>query len=811
MRNIMKFNKEVFKANYIKQLENQTARNINDTTTWDKYFALGTYLKELIVDDWVDNDAKHIKDETKQAYYFSMEFLTGRFLINNLINIGIFNEVEEAMGELGLNILEIAEIEKDPGLGNGGLGRLAACFLDSLASTGYAGHGCGIRYNYGLFEQKIINGYQVEYPDRWLSNRNVWEITRDDRRVEVCFRGQIETYMEEDKLKFKHVNYDVVSAVPYDTPVIGYRNKIINNLRLFSAESVHNEFDFHKFSTGGYHEAFEKKHELEAVSQVLYTNDNYYEGKLLRLKQEYFLVSAGIRSILNTFKKSKKNILDIHKYVAIHINDTHPALCIPEFMRILLDEENLSWETAWEITGKVMSYTNHTILSEALEKWPIDQMRDLLPRVYMVIEEIDRRFKIELDERYQIFDYEKRSALEIIKDGQIRMANLCIVACHSVNGVAKLHTEILKNIELKHFYQIYPFKFNNKTNGITHRRWLLNCNQDLTNLISEAIGTSWKTDPILLENILRYKSDKGFLDQLENIKLNNKIKLAQYIQEKNDIKVNPHSIYDIQAKRLHEYKRQSLNVFHIMDLYNRLLENPGLDITPRTFIFGAKAAPGYHIAKQTIKLINSLAEKINHDQRIKDKLKVIFLENYSVSLAEKIIPAADLSEQISTASKEASGTGNMKFMMNGAMTIGTLDGANVEIMEAVGEENIYIFGLKAKEVYEIQEKRDYHAYSYYQNDPRIYKILNQLNDGFLNANFDEFTSIRDSILNYNDEFLVLRDFDGYVKTQNKVGLDYMNKDEWLKKSIINIAKSGIFSSDYTIREYAMNIWNMGDK
>ena len=807
----MKFDKELFKASYIKQLEKQTARNVKDTTTWDKYFALGTFLKELIVDDWVNNDAKHIRDEIKQTYYFSMEFLTGRFLINNLINIGIYDEVEEALKELGFNLVEIADIEKDPGLGNGGLGRLAACFLDSLASTGYAGHGCGIRYNYGLFEQKIINGYQVEYPDRWLSNRNVWEIRRDDRKVEVRFRGQIETYMEGDRLKFRHVNYDVVSAVPYDTPVIGYKNKVINNLRLFSAESVHNEFDFHKFSSGGYHEAFEKKHELEAVSQVLYPNDNYYEGKLLRLRQEYFLVSAGIRSILNTYIKSKKNILEIHNYVAIHINDTHPALCVPEFMRILLDEKDLSWEVAWDIVGKVMSYTNHTILSEALEKWPIDLLKDLLPRIYMIIEEIDRRFKVDLDEKYKIFDDKKRKELEIIRDGQIKMANLCIVACHSVNGVAKLHTEILKNIELKYFYQIFPYKFNNKTNGITHRRWLLNCNKDLTNLISEAIGTSWKTDPILLENVMNFKKDKGFLDQLEKIKLSNKIKLAQYIQEKNNVKVNPHSIFDIQAKRLHEYKRQSLNIFHIMDLYNRLLENPGLDITPRTFIFGAKAAPGYHIAKQTIKLINSIAEHINNDKSINDKIKVIFLENYSVSLAEKIIPAADLSEQISTASKEASGTGNMKFMMNGAMTIGTLDGANIEIMDAVGDDNIYIFGLNSKEVYEIKEKRNYNAYSYYENDKRLYKILNQLNDGFLNENFDEFNSIRNSILNYNDEYLVLRDFDSYVKAQTKAGIDYMDKYKWLEKSLINISKSGIFSSDYTVREYAMNIWSLGDK
>lgn len=807
----MKFDKQEFKSNFIKKLERQTARDFKDTTALDKYFALGTSLKDLIVEDWVDNYEKHINEETKQVYYFSMEFLTGRFLLNNLINIGIYDEVDEILKEIGVDLIEIADVEKDPGLGNGGLGRLAACFLDSLASTGYAGHGCGIRYNYGLFEQRIIDGYQVEFPDKWLSNRNVWEIKREDRKVEVRFRGQIESYMEDEKLKFRNVNYDVVSAVPYDTPVIGYKNKIINNLRLFSAESVQGEFDFSKFSRGGYHEAFEKKHEAEAISQVLYPDDNYYEGRLLRLKQEYFLVSAGIQSILKSYKKSHRDIKDIATYISIHINDTHPSLAIPEFMRILIDEEDMAWDEAWDITNRVMSYTNHTILSEALEKWPTYLVEELLPRVYMIIEEIDRRFKVELDERYHIYDSSKREKLEIIYDGQVRMANLCIVASHSVNGVAKLHTDILKNIELNDFYKIFPYKFNNKTNGITHRRWLLNCNKELTNLITEGIGPEWKKDPVLLENILRYKDDRGFLDQLDIIKSTNKEKLARYIREHNNIKVNPNSIYDIQTKRLHEYKRQLLNAFHIMHLYNRLLDNPGLDITPRTFIFGAKAAPGYHIAKQTIKLINSLAVLINNDKRINDKIKVVFLENYNVSLAEKIIPAADLSEQISTASKEASGTGNMKFMMNGAVTIGTLDGANVEIMEAVGRDNIYIFGLNSKEVYETHRSRSYSAYSYYDEDKRIKRIIDQLSNGFISTNPDEFKSIRDSILNYNDEFLVLRDFDSYIRSQTKVGIDYMNSYKWLGKSIVNIAKSGIFSSDYTVREYAMNIWNLGDE
>ncbi|OPL08612.1 MAG: maltodextrin phosphorylase [delta proteobacterium ML8_F1] len=805
----MEFDKKTFKKEYIKKVEYQTARDFKKATDYEKYFALGTYLKDRIVDRWIQSTEKQIHEGLKQVYYFSMEFLTGRFLINNLYNIGLYAGVKEALGELGIDLETIAEIEKDPGLGNGGLGRLAAGFLDSLASKGYSGHGMGIRYNYGLFEQKIVNGYQVEYPDRWLSSRNVWEIKREDEKLQVRFRGVIEPYEEDGKLKFRHYGYDVVAAVPYDTPVIGYDNQVINTLRLFSSESLSQEFDYSKFSQGEYHTAFEKKHEAEAISQVLYPNDTYYEGKLLRLKQEYFLVSAGIQSIVRDFKRSGKELGTIHQRVAIHINDTHPALCVPEFMRILLDEEAFEWDQALDLTRKVMSYTNHTILKEALEIWPLGMIRDQLPRIAMIIEELDRRVKADLAQMTGPLEEEEKQVIMIIRDDHISMANMLIHVCHSVNGVAKIHTEILKTRELREFFKLYPHKFNNKTNGISHRRWLIHSNPELTAAIDAAIGEQWKRDPLRLEGLLKYREDPGFLSRLEAIKLNNKRKLAQYIQDHNGITVNPHSIFDIQAKRLHEYKRQTMNIFHIMYLYNQLIENPGLDITPRTFIFGAKAAPGYHVAKQTIKLIHSLGEKINRDQRIRDSIKVVFLENYGVSLAQKIIPAADVSEQISTASKEASGTGNMKFMMNGAVTMGTMDGANVEIKEAVGPQNIYIFGTTARDVYEIREKNSYRAIEYYERLPHLKEIVDQLTNGFFPGTEGEFDNIQKSILHYNDEFLVLKDFEAYRAAQEKLSEDYLDALGWAQKTLVNIAKSGIFSSDYTIDDYAKNIWGLG--
>lgn len=804
----MKLTLEEFKVNYISRLKAVTAKSPDETTTWDRYYTLGVMIRDMLTEDWVNQNREYSNTGEKQVYYFSMEFLTGRNLMKNLDYVNMKPMIEQGLAELGYNLNEIADIEKDPGLGNGGLGRLAACFLDSLASTGYAGHGCGIRYNYGLFEQKIVNGYQVEFPDRWLSNRNVWEIQKPDRGIVIEFGGHVNYSEVDGHMKFKLVNTEKILAVPYDTPVVGYRNNRINNMRLFAAEAVQNEFDFSSFSEGDYLKAFAQKHTAEAISQVLYPNDHYYEGRVLRLKQEFFLVSAGVQSLLRTYLKSGRPIQKLPEHIAIHINDTHPSLIIPELMRLLLDESDLSWDEAWDITTRTCSYTNHTILSEALEKWPLSLMYELLPRIAMIIEEINRRFVEDLVNVYHL-DNNAVDRLRIINNGTIYMAHLCIVASNSVNGVAKLHTEILKHRELVDFYRIFPYKFNNKTNGITHRRWLLHCNEPLTDYITEAIGSRWKFEPVIMEQLMQYKDDSAFLEGLDKIKLNNKMLLAKYVKETMGLKVDPNSIFDMQAKRLHEYKRQLLNVFHIMHMYNQLVDHPGLEMVPRTFVFGAKAAPGYYIAKQIIKLINTLADKIEQTPRVRDYIKVVFLENYGVSLAEKMVPAADVSEQISTASKEASGTGNMKFMMNGALTIGTLDGANVEIMEAVGNDNIYIFGLNADEVYQIYHDKTYSAQAVYEYNEHIHRIVDQLTNGFFeNVPRDEFMTIRDSLLKQNDEFLVLKDFDAYVKAQKRLSEDFKNVEVWQSKALVNIAKSGIFSSDYTIKEYAQQIWKL---
>jgi starch phosphorylase len=804
----MKQSVQEFKSNYISRLKAVTAKSPDETTTWDRYYTLGVMIRDMLTEDWVNQNRNLTQTGEKQVYYFSMEFLTGRNLLKNLDYVNKKDLVEEAFKELGYDLREIAEIEKDPGLGNGGLGRLAACFLDSLASTGYAGHGCGIRYNYGLFEQKIVNGYQVEFPDRWLSNRNVWEIRKQDRSIVVEFGGHVTAFEENGRLNYKQISTEKILAVPYDTPVAGYRNDRINNLRLFSAEALQGDFDFYSFSEGDYQKAFAQKHTAEAISQVLYPNDNYYEGRVLRLKQEFFLVSAGVQSLLRTYKKSGRAIEKLSDHIAIHINDTHPSLIIPELMRLLLDDFHLSWEDAWAITTKTCSYTNHTILAEALEKWPLALLHELLPRVAMIIEEIDRRYVDELIHMYRL-DAATIDRMRIIHHGTVFMAHLCIVSSNSVNGVAKLHTEILKHRELADFYRIYPYKFNNKTNGITHRRWLMNCNVPLTNYITEALGTRWHYEPVLMDRLMQFYDDSAFLEGLDAIKLANKKRLAAYIKESSGIVVDPYSIFDMHAKRLHEYKRQLMNIFHIMHLYNQLVDHPGLDVTPRTFVFGAKAAPGYYIAKQIIRLIHSLATKIEKTPHAKDIIKIVFLENYGVSLAERMIPAADVSEQISTASKEASGTGNMKFMMNGAITIGTLDGANVEISEAVGPENIYIFGLTADEVYQTYHDRSYNAMAVYDYNEAVHRIMDQLVNGFFDdVPKEEFMSIRDSILKQNDEFLVLKDFDAYVRAQKQVGADYKNAQKWQRMSLVNIAKSGIFSSDYTIKEYAQQIWKL---
>lgn len=791
-----------FKEDYLRKLATKSGRAIEEASRWDQYHALASLVREYATEDWIDTNNRYNDKSSKQIFYFSIEFLTGKFLMNNLVNIGLNEVVEEVFDELGFDLEDICSIEKDQGLGNGGLGRLAACFLDSMAALAIPGHGCGIRYNYGLFEQKIINGYQVEFPDRWLTNRNVWEVKKADKAVEVHFYGDV--IMEDGK--YKLINTSPVLAVPYDTPVVGYKNATVNTLRLWSAQAVNKEFDYSTFSRGEYMDAFKKKYDVESISQVLYPNDSYDEGKILRLKQEYFFVSAGIQGIMRSFRKLDKPVSRLYDFISIHINDTHPSMVIPELMRILLDEEGLSWDEAWSIVQKTCAYTNHTILSEALERWPVGMFSSLLPRIFMIIEEINKRFCLDLQEKYYRTQ-DQINRMAIVGSGEIRMAHLAIVGSHSINGVARLHTEILKNKELRDFYDIMPAKFNNKTNGITHRRWLINSNPDLSEVITKYIGDYWIRDPQRLRDLMNHMDDENFRDEIYEVKQKNKERLAAYILEHNGVVVNPNSIFDVHAKRLHEYKRQTLNILHIMYLYNRLLENPDEDFVARTFIFAAKAAPSYYIAKQTIKLINTVADLINNDTRIKDKIKVVFLENYSVSLAEILIPAADVSEQISTTTKEASGTGNMKFMMNGAVTIATLDGANVEIHEQVGEDNIVLFGLTEEEVYDLYEKHEYRTDHIIQGDPRIKTVLSQLTDGFLDVDREEFQIIYDSLV-YSDEYFVLKDFDSYAAAQDRIGNYYQDEDRWMEMVITNIAHSGVFSSDKTISEYASGIWEV---
>ena len=807
----MKLSVMDFKNDYMDAIKASTARQLEDTTPLERYNALGELLKDYIGHIWANTNQTYRNEKSKQVYYFSMEFLTGKFLVNNLTNLSIYDIVKQGLKELGISLKEISEVEMDQGLGNGGLGRLAACFMDAMSSISIPGHGCGIRYKNGLFEQRIIDGYQVEFPDRWLVNNNVWEYKRPNKAVTVKFNGHVESYMEDGRLKFNSVGCDVVKAVPYDTPIIGFENNTVNTLRLWSAEELEETFDFENFARGNYHNAFEKKHSVEIITQILYPNDSYEEGKLLRLKQEYFFVSAGLQSIFTTFKKMEVPVEDFSEYVAIHINDTHPALAVPELMRILLDEEGVDWDTAWRITTTAISYTNHTIMSEALEKWPHFMISTLLPRVSMIIDEINRRFIENLRNVYLYSDEERIQSMAIIKDGMVKMAHLAIVGSHSINGVAKLHTEILKTKELKDFYAIYPNKFNNKTNGIMHRHWLLNANKGLTGYVENLIGDGFKKNPIVLRDLLKYRDDKTVQNALFEIKHRNKEELAKFILDKQGIKVDPYSIFDMQAKRIHEYKRQHLNILHVLHLYNMLKENPNLDIAPRTFIFAGKSAPSYYIAKQIIKLINTVADLINNDPAIKNKLKVVFLPNYGVSLASIMIPAADVSEQISTASKEASGTGNMKFMMNGAITLATLDGANIEIMNEVGENNIVIFGLKDDEVFEYYKHGNYNAMEIYNNDANLKRVVDQLTNGFLPAAKEEFAPIVERMLRYNDEFFILKDFQSYSDAQERIGLYYRDKQHWMKMSLTNIACSGVFSADYTIEKYASGIWNINRK
>lgn len=772
----------------------------------EQYTALGTLIKEYIGQKWVHTRKKYEEEQVKEVYYLSMEFLTGTFLKKNLSYLGIYEDAKHALESLHMSIEEIEKAELDQGLGNGGLGRLAAAFLDSLSSLSLPGHGCGIRYKNGLFKQEIVDGHQVEQPDNWLENGNIWEYKRAHEVFEIHFGGRIEVYGNEEGLNFNHMDYDVVRAIPYDMPILGYKNNTVNTLRLWSTEENHEDLNIGEFNKGNYPEAYRRKGEIESITQFLYPSDEFESGRILRLKQEYFLVSASLQSIIAQYKKRNLPISCLHEYVAIHINDTHPALAIPELMRILMDKEGMEWEEAWHITVKTMAYTNHTIMREAMETWEHHLFKSLLPRICMIVEEINNRYTTELRER-QLND-EKIEKMSIISHGRVRMMPLSIVGSHSINGVAKLHTEILKNKELKDFYEVYPNNFNNKTNGIVHRLWLLEANSNLSNLIEDLIGSSFKKEPKELKRLSHFDTDESVIEKLLQIKHQNKEKLARYIVEETGIVVNPYSIFDVHIKRIHEYKRQLLNILHVMHLYNKLKDNPNLDMVPRTFIFSGKVATSYYNAKQIIKLICSVANVVNNDLTIKGKLKIVFLENYGIKLATQIIPATDVSEQISTTTKEASGTGNMKFMMNGAITIATLDGANVEIANEVGDNNIVIFGLKDYEVYDLYRTGNYHSKDLYHSDFEIKRVVDQLIDGTFHNHYENFQSLYDCLIRDNDNFFILKDFSSYKIAHEKIDNAYRNKIHWGRMSLNNIASSGVFSSDYTIREYAKHIWNI---
>ncbi|MBM7553477.1 glycogen/starch/alpha-glucan phosphorylase [Thalassobacillus pellis] len=801
--------KEEFKEAFSQKLAAKLGKEVESATEVDAYRALGSLLREKISTNWLKTNQEYEQNKQKQVYYFSMEFLMGRLLGNNLLNMNVLGLVHDGLKDLGFDLTALEEEENDAGLGNGGLGRLAACFLDSLASSGLAGHGYGIRYRYGMFDQRIIDGNQVEFPDLWLSKEFVWEVCRPEESVEVRFGGHVSSSKDEDGiLHFDHHDYEKVQAVPYDVPVVGYGNDTVNTLRLWSVEATVDDTYNQAAKLNEFGNFLGHKRSLEAISEFLYPDDSHEEGKRLRLKQEYFLVSAGVQSAVRAFERLELPWEAFPDKVALHINDTHPAMVIPELMRVLMDDKQLGWKEAWKITQASVSYTNHTTLSEALESWPVDMVRNLLPRIFMIIEEINERFCQSLWKEYP-GEFDRIAKLAIIADGWVKMAHLSIVGSHKVNGVAKLHTEILKKREMKIFYETFPERFNNKTNGITHRRWLMHANQPLSKKITEAIGDTWIEQPIRLEDLLKYQNDNAFLDSLYAIKQQNKKLLASWIKEQHDIAIDPASIFDVHIKRLHGYKRQLLNALHIMYLYNRLKIDSNFDMMPRTFIFGAKAAQGYHYAKKIIKLINTIADVVNNDEEINDRLKVVFLPNYSVSMAEKIIPATNVSEQISTASKEASGTGNMKLMMNGAVTLGTMDGANVEIHDLVGDENIYTFGLSSEEVLEYYRNGGYSSRQVYDNNETIRNTVDQLiHYSPFSKGEREFQDIYDSLVHHNDEFFVLKDFESYVAAQEKINHDYQLKRDWSRKSLVNIAHSGIFSSDRTIQEYASEIWGI---
>ncbi|MED1741422.1 glycogen/starch/alpha-glucan phosphorylase [Bacillus swezeyi] len=790
--------KESFKQCFLKRLERLCGKSFHDSSKLDQYQTLTMMVREYISSNWIGTNEQSRSNQNKQTYYLSIEFLLGRLLGQNLLNLGVRGIVQRGLGELGISLDDIEETEIDAGLGNGGLGRLAACFLDSLASLDLPGHGMGIRYKHGFFEQKIVDGHQVELPEQWLKHGYVWEIRNADQAVCVYFGGEVKMAQEGGRLRFWNENAEVITAVPHDIPVIGYKTKTINTLRLWNAEpcSLQHEQNILKY-----------KLDTEAVSECLYPDDTHDEGKVLRLKQQYFLVSASLQSIVKSYKKNHRSLYDFHKKVSIHINDTHPALAVPELMRILLDEEKMTWEEAWYITVHTISYTNHTTLAEALEKWRIDLFKPLLPRIFMIVEEINERFCEWLWEKYP-GDWDRIEKLAIIAHGKVKMAHLAIVGSYSVNGVANIHSNILKEREMNGFYTVFPSKFNNKTNGMSHRRWLLKANPPLADLITEAIGDKWIKDPESLLELQPYAHDAAFIESFQKIKRQRKQILSDIIKNSTGFAVHPDSIFDVQVKRLHAYKRQLLNVIHMMYLYNRLKDDSAFSIYPQTFIFGAKASPTYHYAKKIIKLIHSVAHKVNHDPEVRHSMNVIFLENYRVSSAERIFPASDVSEQISAASKEASGTGNMKFMINGALTIGTHDGANIEMLERVGPDCIYTFGLKADEVLHYGEKGGYRSREYYQHDARIRQAADQLISGFFEGEADEFEQIYDSLLAHNDEYFVLKDFASYAEAQERIQKDYRDKRLWAEKAVTNIAHAGYFSSDRTIREYADDIWGI---
>ena len=811
-----KFDKEEFRRSIIYTLKSQFRKKVADATPQEVYQAVAYAVKDIIVDDWIATHKEYEKEDSKTLYYLSMEFLMGRALGNNIINLMDYEPIKETLDEMGFDLNVLEDQEPDAALGNGGLGRLAACFLDSLATLGYpayGAYGCGIRYRYGMFKQKIEDGYQVEVPDEWLKDGNPFEIRRSEYATEVKFGGYVKHIWEDGKEKYVQEGYESVMAVPYDLPIVGYGNHVVNTLRIWDAQPI-NMFNLDSFDKGDYQKAVEQENLAKNICEVLYPNDNHYAGKELRLKQQYFFISASVQRAVAKYKQNHEDIRKFYEKNVFQLNDTHPTVAVPELMRILLDEEGLSWDEAWEVTTKTCAYTNHTIMAEALEKWPIDLFSRLLPRVYQIVEEINRRFTEQIRQMYP-GDEHKVSRMAILYDGQVRMAYMAIVGSFSVNGVAKLHTEILKNQELKHFYQMMPQKFNNKTNGITQRRFLLHANPLLASWVTEKIGTdAWITDLPQIAGLKKWVDDEKAQKEFQEIKYRNKVRLAKYIKEHNGIAVDPNSIFDVQVKRLHEYKRQLMNILHVMYLYNKLKDNPNLDMVPRTFIFGAKAAAGYRRAKLTIKLINSVADVVNNDPEIQGKLKVVFIEDYRVSNAEIIFAAADVSEQISTASKEASGTGNMKFMLNGALTLGTMDGANVEIVEEVGAENAFIFGMSAQEVINYEQNGGYYPMDIFNNDPEIRRVLMQLVNGYYSPKNPElFREIYDSLLNTNssdraDTYFILKDFRSYAEAQKRVEAAYRDEKGWARMAMLNVAHAGKFTSDRTIQEYVDDIWKL---